>query len=91
MKSQQLKVVVEDGVLSISIGVDIHCHACELGRQYGLEGIVITNKEVFVQNVARQLKFESENGTTAVHELFDNAVSNMIEDGEEGVDLLEDE
>lgn len=88
LKDQQLKVVVEDGVFSVSIGVDVLCHACEVGRSYGLEGIVITDKEVFVQSVARQLEFESEAGTTAVHELFDNAVSQMLEDGEEGIDLV---
>ncbi len=87
MENQQLKVAVENGVLSISIGVDILCHASEVGRRYGLEGIKITDKKVFVEGVARQLITEEEDGTTPVHQMFDNAVSQMLEDGEEGIDL----
>ncbi|SDZ95263.1 hypothetical protein [Marinobacterium iners] len=90
MKGQQLKVAVENEVLSISIGVDILCHACETGRMYGLDGIKITDKELFLKGMVLQLCREEEDGTTPVHEMFDNAVSQMLEDGEEGVDLKDE-
>ncbi|MGB0467073.1 MAG: hypothetical protein ACPGF7_05985 [Pontibacterium sp.] len=88
MKDKQLKVAVEDGVFSISIGVNTLCHASEVGRRYGLESVKITDKGLFLKEMVRQLERESEDGATPVHAMFDNAVSQMLEDGENGVDLV---
>ena len=91
MKDKNLTVEVREDVLSISIGTEILCHACETGRMYGLGDIEITDKKVFVDGLVRQLESENEDGTTLVHEMFDKAVTEMLENGELGVDGLDDE
>ena len=90
MKNKNLTVEVKDEVLSISIGAEILFHACEIGRRYGIGDIKITNKKLFIENFARQLESEDADGSTLIHEMFDRAVTEMLENGELGVDLLED-
>jgi hypothetical protein len=90
MKDQQLKVAVENDVLSISIGIDTLCHACEVGRRYGTGDIKITDKTIFVEGLARQFENEDADGSTLVHVMLDSAVTAMLENGELGVDELED-
>lgn len=91
MKTQDLEINVTDGVLCISIGVETLCNACETGRAYGLEGIKITDKEAFVNSLAVELGREGGDDTTPVHEMFDRAVSEMLENGEEGVEAEDEE
>ncbi|MEQ3693187.1 MAG: hypothetical protein ABNH16_07130 [Thalassolituus sp.] len=91
MKNQQLKVFEENGVLSISIGVNTLRHACEIGRRYGTGEIEITDEKLFLENLINEIEKEDEDGSTLAHVMFDSAVTSMLENGEEGVDLLEDE
>ena len=90
MKDKNLTVEVIDDVLSISIGTDILLHACEIGRMYGLGDIVITDEKVFIEGIVHQLESENEDGSTLIHKAFDEAVTEMLENGELGVDELED-
>ena len=90
MEDKNLIVEVKEDVLSISIGIEILCHACGVGRGYGRGDIKITNKKLFIENFARQLESEEADGSTLVHEMFDRAVTAMLENGEHGVDFLED-
>ena len=91
MSDKNLEVEVREDVLSIHIGVETLCHLCEVGRRYGLEDIEISNKELFVENFVRQLESEDADGSSLIHEMFDAAVTAMLENGEYGVDLLDDE
>lgn len=91
MKNTNLTVEVKEGVLLISIGTEILCHSCEVGRRYGISDIKITDKKQFISSLVRQLESEDEDGSTLMHEMFDGAVTVMLENGELGVDLLEDE
>ena len=91
MKDKNLIVEVNENVLSIEIGTDILCHACEIGRAYGNGDINITDKKIFIENIVRQLESEKEDGTTLIHEMLDKAVSEMLENGEHGVDIVEEE
>lgn len=75
--------------MSISIGVDILCHACEIGRRYATSDIKITDKQLFVDSIIRQLESECTDGTTLIHAMLDKAVTEMLENGELGVDELE--
>ena len=86
-----LTAEVKKGVLTISIGLDQLCHACSIGRRYGLEEIEITDKKLFVEGIVRQLKSQDHDGSTVVHKMFDDAVTEMLENGELGVDELESE
>lgn len=88
MKDKNLTVEIIDDVLSISIGTGILCHACEIGRRYGLGDVEITDKKVFADGIVRQLESEDADGGTLVHRMFDSAVTAMLENGEHGVDEL---
>lgn len=90
MKNQQLNVAIEGERLCISIGLDTLCFAAETGRSYGLEGIEITDKSVFVGELVNELKSEDEDGSTLIHRAIDEAVSNALENGAQGV-RFEDE
>ena len=91
MENTNLTVEVKEDVLLISIGTEILCHSCEVGRRYGIGDIKITDKNQFILSLVRQLESEDEDGSTLMHEMFDGAVTVMLENGELGVDLLEDE
>ena len=90
MKDTNLTVEIKEDVLLISIGTEILSHSCEVGRRYGLGDIKITDKKQFLASLVRQLEFEDEDGSTLMHEMFDSAVTTMLENGELGVDELED-
>ena len=90
MKNTNLTVEVKEDALLISIGTETLCHSCEVGRRYGLSDIKITDKKQFLASLTRQLEFQDEDGSTLMHEMFDSAVTAMLENGELGVDELED-
>lgn len=90
MKEKQLTLVIEDDKLKISIGLDVLQFACKIGRAYGNGDIEITDQEEFLIGLMRELERENEDGSTLLHRAFDSAVSEMIENGERGVDLLDD-
>lgn len=89
-KEKLLTLVIEDGQLKISIGVDILQHACEIGRAYGNGDIEITDQNEFLKGFVLELEREDVDGGTLLHRAFDSAVSEMLENGERGVDLLDD-
>ena len=90
MKNKNLTAEVKEDVLSISVGIETLCHACQVGRRYGIGEIKITNVKLFIENFVRQLESEEADGSTLMHQMFDSAVTEMLENGEHGVDLLED-
>lgn len=48
-------------------------------------GLTVTDKRVFGNSVARALRDElDESGTTLVHQMFDDAVERVVDNGEEG-------
>lgn len=91
MKDKQLTIAAENDTISITIGIETLCHAVTTGRPYGQGDIKITDKEAFIKNLLCELQSEQEDGTTPVHSMFDEAVNNMLENGEEGLEIDEDE
>ena len=87
---EYLEVGVEKNVLSIKIGIETLCHAVSVGRPYGQGDINIVDQEAFIKGLLLELQRESEDGTTPVHSMFDTAVNEMLENGEEGIEI-EDE
>jgi hypothetical protein len=88
-EDKPLTAEVKNKVLNISIGIDQLCHACSIGRRYGLGDIEITDKKLFVEGIVQQLKSQDHDGSTVVHAMLDNAVNEMLENGELGLDELE--
>jgi len=86
MKDAPLNARIEDGELVISIGIDTLCHAVEVGRSYGMGEITIHNRDVFIKEILTELNDESEDGSTMIHRMLDDAASQAIENGAEGAD-----
>ncbi|WP_447043938.1 hypothetical protein [Vreelandella sp. H-I2] len=89
--SEHLEVTACNETLSIKVGIEILCYAVTIGRPYGNGDIKITDRDKFTEGLVSELQSESENGTTPVHTMLDEAVNMMLENGEEGVDFEDDD
>ncbi len=93
MKKQQLKVSLENGVLNISIGVDVLKASIESGYvDVSSNGeFVITDNKAFVTDFIGELKNEDESGATPLHRLFDTVALDSFSNGGAGCQVLEQE
>lgn len=85
-RMQQLQVSVDNGVLSISIGVDVLAHAVTMGAG-GMGELTVTDADVFAGELVHALKSEEEDGTTPVHRMLDKVSKHAAEQGAEGIDF----
>lgn len=94
-RNDTMKCFINDGVLTIMIGVDVIAKAIELDPELSdydertREWVVpeITNADTFVTEVMHALKAESEDGTTLIHSALDTAAINAIEMGALGIKM----
>jgi len=82
--------IVNDGLI-ISISAETLANAARHGEcffQSAQEGtkLVISNAVDFMTSVAKCLNEESEDGSTPITRMFDQAIEQVVEDGEPGVD-----
>jgi hypothetical protein len=86
MRNKPLTVEIVDGLLSITIGVDILCYAINVahGKQQGFN---ITDNDVFANEILMELLHE-EDGVNSVHRMLDYAAQCSVEYGGEGFELL---
>lgn len=96
------KCFIEDGVLTICIGVELIAHAAKLhpdlseydaGAESASQEWVepeITDADQFAAAVLAELKSEEEDGTTLIHRAMDGAIINAIENGAEGIKTADD-
>lgn len=91
MKDQILKVEIEKGLLTISIGIDTLCDALNysLGEDFDDE-VRITDNKVFAEEVLNRLLIEEEDGSTMVHRLFEKAAYDAVEFGANGIEEIEE-
>lgn len=87
MRKSPLKVEIADGLLTISIGIETMNRATAYGLEHTYGSINVTDHDVFAVEVLRELKDESEDGTTLIHRMLDQATAQAIEQGAEGVDV----
>lgn len=73
---------IEDG--NIVIRVAIECLPAIVNGGPHSDTIEITNAEEFARDLLRELQSESEDGTTIVHRMFDDAILGAYENGAEG-------
>lgn len=83
-KKYQLKVKRNGDMVNISIGVELLAFA--VSNTPDLEEIVITDTEVFVDEIVNYLMAEEEDGTTGLHRAFDAAALAAVENGCDGVE-----
>lgn len=97
-RDQLLSCKIKNGVLTMSIGVDLIAHAARLHKslQYYDERTCeyyeprITDADKFAEEVRQRLLYESEDGTTLLHIALDQAILDAVENGGDGIDLAED-
>ena len=88
MKDKPLTVEIVDGVLNISLGIDILC----LATQSEIYDFKIVDNNGFSNDIINELLSEEEDGTTLVHRMLDEAANNAIENGSEYIEEIgEDE
>ena len=89
-KNKTLEVKLENDVITISIGIDTLAYAAKhaptglfYNKMFNPEGTIkrIVDKKEFAEDVVRELQVEEEDGTTMVHEMFDRAINQAIENG----------
>jgi hypothetical protein len=88
MSEQQLKVEIKEDLLTISIGTDLLIYALSNAPCCPFK---ITNKRKFLKMFRNYLLSEQEDGGTPIHIAFDQAANDMFENGEEGMEFIEDE
>lgn len=84
---QRLEVEIVDGRLVISIGINVMCHAIQLGPYFGDDDLRITDNLEFARSVRNRLVEEEEDGSTLIHRALNRAAQNAIESGDDGVDF----
>lgn len=92
---------IEDGVLTIRVGVELIAKASKLNPEYaefdddadaGEEWVEpeIVDVDKFATEVLSALKSETDDGTTLVHSMIDAAVNEAIATGAEGIKMPDD-
>lgn len=98
-RNDPLKCYIENGVLTMRIGVECLAHAVKLNPDLThydektgewLEP-EITNPDKFAAEVLREVESEDEEGSTLIHLALDKASMNAIENGAEGITLPGDQ
>jgi hypothetical protein len=97
-RHDSLKCFIEDGVLTMQIGVEVIANAVKLNPELteydekSEEWIEpeITDADKFAKAILSELKVESDEGTTLIHVALDTAAMNAIENGAEGIKLPSD-
>lgn len=93
-----LKCDIEDGVLTLRIGVEVLAKAIKLDPDLTEYDEAkgdwvepeITDVDAFAEEVLTELIAESEDGTTLIHLALDTAAMNAIESGAEHFKLADD-
>lgn len=92
--NSHLEVKIEDGCLVIKIGVTTLCNSIlsgDIANQFDPdeEKLVITDEMVFADEIISSLTEESEDGSTLVHRMFDQAADDVLENGGDGIEIME--
>lgn len=98
-KNAPLAVKIERDKLIIEIGVGCLAHAIQLAPSLTSYDEAsgeyrepkVTDPHVFAREICNELRRESEDGTTRVHKMLDDAAMEAIEQGAEGIQLPEDD
>jgi hypothetical protein len=97
-KNSVLEVAVRDGMLVISIGVDVlafsfshHSDSYDDEGEHRADWPKVIDAEQFARDVKMALDDEEEDGTTPVHRLLDAAMLEACEQGSLGVEVEDDD
>lgn len=89
-----LTVRVEDDQLVIRIGLAVLADAPRQHNDWRNDDdeprLTVTDATVFANEIVAALQREEEDGTTPVHVMLDDAITYVVEQGGEGIELGED-
>lgn len=89
-RKQELKMQIEAGVLTISIGVEALAIAVEGGPNIE-ENAKVTDADVFAAELLVELQAEDEIGSNIIYRAFDTATEAATEGGAQGIAFPDDE
>jgi hypothetical protein len=97
-RNDPLKCFIDDGILTMRIGVEVLAKAIELDPGLSMYDEAtgefiepkITDVDKFAEEVLHAIKAEGEDGTTLIHQALDRAAMAAIEMGAEGIKLPDD-
>lgn len=87
------QAIIEDGSIVIRVSLDALPMVLEGAwamRKFDTR-YKITDASEFAKELTRALNREDEQGTTAIHEMFDQAIIDCLENGAFGIDEHEDQ
>jgi len=87
------QAIIEDGNIVIRVAFSALPMVVEGAWTTGALDIrfKITNTEEFADDLVHELNNESEDGTTRIHQLFDGAIREALEQGARGIEEHEDQ
>jgi len=89
-----LRVKVVDSVLVIEIGIDTLADSVKRHNDWRDDNdeprLTVTNATVFAQEIVGALQSEQDDGTTPIDILLDEAITYVVEQGGEGVEMREE-
>lgn len=93
MKDTSATAIIEDAAIVIRVPISYLHQIVQGGYDCGAIDCKtkITNEAEFAKELCRELNREDEEGTTPVHRLFDAAINEALEQGAEGIEVIEDE
>ncbi len=89
MKKRELTVGIEHGEIVIRIGIGVVKMATEMAPH--MEKLKVTDPKEWARSVVATLDYESDNGSTMVTRMLDEAYFTAMDWGEEGIKIVEDE
>jgi hypothetical protein len=89
LKKRELTVRIERGEVVIRIGIDTLKVATELALH--METTKVTDLKTWARSVVSELDREEEDGSTLVTRMFDKAYYNAMDQGDAGIEIIEEE
>lgn len=89
LSEMPMQVTLTGDTLKIEVGVNSLVKALTDGRRYGLAGVKVTDRSVFLETLRGRLTYNCETGASPVYDILDSIVGDMVENGEPGVDFDE--
>ena len=83
---EPLSVKIEEGALTISIGIGVLAYAVQMNENSWESGWRIADIPVFAKEVLRELERDDETGATRVHRLLEDAAEEVLEQGGDGIE-----
>lgn len=90
---QALTCGVIDGAIRIVVGAETVKFATDQHPEFydgERQTVVVTDRETWLHSVHRHLTVEAEDGSTPVSRMFDNAIADAVDRGEEGIAITPD-